>query len=67
MTAEFEASRPPESFNRALEYLHREDGLGCPDLPPSDPDYIEEPYAALAERCRSTFKRRVPLVGIDLI
>ena len=66
MTAEFEATRSPESFNRALEYLHREDGLGCLDLPPPDPDYVEEAYATPAERCRLTFKRRIPLVGIDL-
>ena len=50
----------------ALEYLNREDGLGCPYLPPPDPDNIQKPYAIPEERCWVTFKHRTPLVGIDL-
>ena len=50
----------------ALEYLNREDGLGCRELPPPKPDTIEKPYAAPSERCRMTLKHRIPLVGVDL-
>ena len=50
----------------ALEYLNREDGLGCPDLPAPHPDNVEQPYSAPEERCWVTFKHRLPLVGVDL-